>query len=180
MLKRKPATVVAPPVRKALGAATPGRNYWLLKTEPESFSYADLERAPGRTTGWDGVRNYQARNSMRDGMRPGDGVFIYHSSTEVPGIAGIAEVVRGGYPDPTAFDRKDSHFDPKSDPKAPTWVMVDVRAVRALPRLVTLAELRGVEGLEKMVLLRKGSRLSVQPVTRREWQVITALAGVAS
>jgi len=152
------------------------RQYWLFKTEPTTFSFADLMNAPGRTTAWDGVRNFQARNTLRDQVKPGDLVFIYHSSADPTGIAGIAEVVRGGYPDPTAFDPKDSHYDPKSKPDSPSWYLVDVRAVKPLPRLITLDELRKVKGLEKMVLLQRGSRLSIQPVRPEEWQIITSLA----
>jgi predicted RNA-binding protein with PUA-like domain len=158
--------------------ATRARRYWLVKSEPESFSFDDLLASPNRTTGWDGVRNYQARNFMRDDMKLGDLVFFYHSSTDPAAIVGIAEVVRESYPDRTAFDRKDSHFDPKSKQDAPTWMMVDLRAREAFPRPVTLAELRGVKGLEKMVLLQKGSRLSVQPVTEKEFEIIRRLAGV--
>jgi predicted RNA-binding protein with PUA-like domain len=123
------------------------RRYWLLKSEPESFSFDDLLRAPGQTTFWDGVRNYQARNYLRDNFGLGDLVFIYHSSSEAPAIAGIAEVVREAYPDSTAFDRKHEHFDEKSDPSNPTWVMVDVRAVRPLAPPISLATLRGIPAL---------------------------------
>jgi predicted RNA-binding protein with PUA-like domain len=151
------------------------RRYWLFKTEPTSFSFEDLWNAPKRTASWDGVRNYQARNTLRDDVKPGDMVLIYHSSSDPTGVAGIAEVVGGGYPDPSAFDPKDSHYDPKSDPAAPTWYMVDVRAVKALPRMVTLDELRKAKGLEKMVLLQRGSRLSVQPVRAEEWDIINRL-----
>lgn len=136
----------------------------------------DLWNAPQRTTSWDGVRNYQARNMLRDEMQPGDLAFIYHSSTDPTGIAGIAEIIRGGYPDETAFDRKDSHYDPKSKRESPSWYVVDVRAVDKFPEVITLECLRGTAGLEGMVLLRKGSRLSVQPVSEKEWQVITRLA----
>lgn len=158
--------------------ATRARRYWLVKSEPDSFSFDDLLASPNRTTGWDGVRNYQARNFMRDDMKIGDLVFFYHSSTDPAAIVGIAEVVREAYPDHTAFDRKDSHFDPKSKQDAPTWMMVDLRAREALPKPVTLAELRNVKGLEKMVLLQKGSRLSVQPVSEREFEIVCRLAGV--
>lgn len=151
------------------------RNYWLFKTEPSTFSFDDLLNAPNRTTAWDGVRNFQARNMLRDQVAVGDRVFIYHSSADPTGIAGIAEVVRAGYPDPSAFDKKDSHFDPKSDPKNPTWYLVDVRAVERLPRFITLDELRKVKGLEDMVLLKRGSRLSIQPVKAAEWEIITKL-----
>jgi predicted RNA-binding protein with PUA-like domain len=153
-------------------------NHWLLKSEQDVFSFDDLLKAPKRTTGWDGVRNYQARNTLRDLMKKGDRVFFYHSNSEPTGIAGICEVVKEGYPDPTALDPAHEHFDEKSKSDAPTWMMVDVRAVQALPRVITLAELKSVKGLEKMVLLQKGSRLSVQPVTPREWAIICGIAGV--
>ena len=116
--------------------------YWLLKTEPDSFGIDDLERAPRKTTAWDGVRNYQARNMLRDQMQRGDQAFLYHSSCETPGIAGIVEVVKAGYPDATAFDAKHHHHDPDSDPKNPRWYLVDVKLVRRLPRVITLDELR--------------------------------------
>lgn len=151
------------------------RQYWLLKTEPTTFSFDDLWRAPKRTTFWDGVRNFQARNTLRDRMKQGDLVFIYHSSTDPTGIVGIAEVAREGYPDATAFDPADSHFDPKSKRESPTWFGVDVRAVERIDPIITLEELRRTRGLEKMVLLQKGSRLSVQPVSAVEWGVITGL-----
>jgi predicted RNA-binding protein with PUA-like domain len=160
--------------------ATHERRYWLVKSEPDSFSFDDLLASPGRTTAWDGVRNFQARNFMRDGMKLGDGVFFYHSSTEPAAIVGIAEVAREAYPDHTAFDPKDSHFDPKSKRDAPTWMMVDLRAVKPLPKPLALADLRGVKGLEKMALLQKGSRLSVQPVTAKEWEIVCRLAGIAA
>ena len=153
--------------------------YWLVKSEPDVFSFADLQAAPKKTTHWDGVRNYQARNTLRDEMKKGDRCFYYHSNAEPSGIAGICEVVREGYPDHTALDKKDPHFDPKSKSDAPTWYMVDVKAVKAFPRLISLAELRAVRALQGMVLLQKGSRLSVQPVSRREWETVCALAGVA-
>jgi len=137
----------------------------------------DLWNAPKRTTSWDGVRNYQARNMMRDQMKTGDLVFIYHSSADPTGIAGIAEVTRAGYPDESAFDREDSHYDPKSIRENPVWYKVDVRAVERFGRIVTLEELRGMKGLEKMVLLKKGSRLSVQPVSAAEWKIIKMAAG---
>jgi predicted RNA-binding protein with PUA-like domain len=152
------------------------RHYWLLKTEPTTFSFDDLWKAPKRTTSWDGVRNYTARNFMRDQMKKGDLVFIYHSSADPTGIAGIAEVVREGYPDETAFDPKDSHYDPKSKRDNPSWYLVDVKAVKAFREIVTLESLRKMKGLEKMTLLQKGSRLSVQPVSEREWEIINAAA----
>jgi predicted RNA-binding protein with PUA-like domain len=152
------------------------RRHWLVKSEPDAFSFDDLVASPHRTTSWSGVRNYQARNSMRDDMKQGDLVFFYHSSADPTAIVGVAEVVREGYPDPTAFDPRDSHFDPKSKPDAPTWIMVDIRAVEKLARPLSLAELKGVAGLEKMVLLQRGSRLSVQPVTAAEWELIYGMA----
>jgi predicted RNA-binding protein with PUA-like domain len=151
------------------------RRHWLVKSEPDTFSFDDLLASPKRTTGWDGVRNYQARNFMRDGMQRGDLVFFYHSSTEPTAIVGVAEVAREAYPDPTALDPKHPHFDPKSDADAPSWMMVDLRAVEPLARPVTLAELKGTKGLERMVLLQKGSRLSVQPVSPEEWKIVYAL-----
>ena len=151
------------------------RRHWLVKSEPDTFSFDDLLASPKRTTGWDGVRNYQARNFMRDGMQRGDLVFFYHSSTDPTAIVGVAEVAREAYPDPTALDPKHPHFDPKSDAGAPSWMMVDLRAVEPLARPVTLAELKGTKGLERMVLLQKGSRLSVQPVSPGEWDIVYAL-----
>ena len=154
---------------------SPARRHWLVKSEPETFSFDDLLAKPGRITGWDGVRNFQARNFMRDEMKQGDLVFFYHSSADPTAIVGVAEVVREGYPDPTALDPKDPHHDPKSKPESPSWYMVDVRAVEPLKRPLTLTELRSVKGLEKMVLLQKGSRLSVQPVSPSEWEIIYKL-----
>ena len=151
------------------------KQYWLLKTEPSTFSFDDLWKAPKRTSFWDGVRNFQARNTLRDRMKKGDLVLIYHSSADPTGIAGIAEVVREGYPDATAFDAKDSHYDPKSNRESPTWFGVDVRAVERIDPIITLEELRKTPGLEKMVLLQRGSRLSVQPVSPAEWGVIRGL-----
>ena len=155
--------------------AAAARRHWLVKSEPETFSFDDLLASPKRTTGWDGVRNYQARNHMRDGMKRGDLVFFYHSSTDPAAIVGVAEVAREAYPDPTAFDAKDPAFDPKSRKEEPTWMMVDIKAVAPLARPLALGELRDVKGLEKMVLLQKGSRLSVQPVTPEEWDIIYRL-----
>ena len=152
------------------------RRHWLVKSEPDVLSFDDLMAKPSRTTHWDGVRNYQARNTMRDDMKKGDLVFFYHSSTDPAAIVGIAEVVREGYPDASALDPADSHFDPKSKADTPTWYMVDLEGTEKLSRPLSLAELRGVKGLEKMTLLQKGSRLSVQPVTAAEWTVITKLA----
>jgi predicted RNA-binding protein with PUA-like domain len=159
-------------------AAKRARRHWLVKSEPDSFSFDDLLASPRRTTCWDGVRNYQARNFMRDDMKKGDLVLFYHSSVDPSEIVGIAEVVRESYPDHTALDAKDPHFDPKSRADAPTWMMVDLRAVRKLERPLSLADLRGVKGLESMTLLQKGSRLSVQPVSASEWEIVCGLGGV--
>lgn len=151
------------------------RRYWLVKSEPDVFSFDDLWASPRRTTHWDGVRNYQARNTLRDEMKKGDLVLFYHSSTDPMAVVGVAEVVREGYPDHTAFDAKDPHYDPKSKREAPTWYMVDLRAVKKFLRPVTLAELRSTRGLEKMALLQKGSRLSVQPVSAAEFRIVEGL-----
>lgn len=149
--------------------------YWLMKSEPEVFSFDDLLNAPKQTTHWNGVRNYTARSFMQQGMKIGDQVFFYHSNAEPSAIAGICEVVREGYPDPTALDPANEYHDPKSDPNDPTWFMVDVRAVRALPRLITLPELRARKDLAGMALLRIG-RLSVSPVRKAEWDIIMDMA----
>ncbi len=149
--------------------------YWLMKSEPGTFSIDHLARAPRRTTSWDGVRNYQARNMLRDGLRRGDQALFYHSSCEVPGVAGIVEIVREGYPDETAFDPKDDHYDPDSSRDEPRWYVVDVRLVRKLARIVTLEELRAERSLAQMQLLKRGNRLSVMPVSAREWQAVLAL-----
>jgi len=147
-------------------------NYWLMKSEPDECSIDDALAAPGRVTPWSGVRNYQARNFMRDAMRIGDGVFFYHSSCPAPGIAGLAEVASAPRPDPAQFQRRSPYFDPKSTRAAPRWVMVDVRALRKTV-LVPLGELRQHKALAKMWLLRPGSRLSITPVSPAEWRFIT-------
>ena len=147
------------------------RRYWLVKSEPTTFSFDDLLARPHQTTFWDGVRNYTARTFLRDGMKLGDQVFFYHSNAEPSAIVGICEVVREGYPDHTALDPKDPHFDPDSDPNDPKWFMVDLRAVRPLPRPLPLPELRARKELAGMALLRIG-RLSVSPVRAEEWDVI--------
>jgi predicted RNA-binding protein with PUA-like domain len=153
-------------------------NYWLMKSEPESFSIDDLARAPRKTTCWDGVRNYQARNMLRDEMKRGDLAFFYHSNCVEPGIAGIVEIVREGYPDHTAFDPEDHHFDPDSDPDNPRWYMVDVRLVEKLPRTVSLRELKNFAGSELagFRLLAKGNRLSVMPVTVSQWEFVKSIS----
>lgn len=150
-----------------------------MKTEPSQFSFDDLMKAKNKTTGWSEVRNYQARNLMRDEMKVGDLAFFYHSSADPTGIAGIMEIVSEAYTDPTQFDKKNEMgYDPKSKPESPSWIQVDVRAVKPLPKFFELTELRKLKGLEKMVLLQRGSRLSVQPVTAKEWAVICKAAGV--
>lgn len=151
--------------------------YWLFKTEPGAFSFDDLMASPDRTTGWDGVRNYQARNFLRDQVRVGDGILFYHSNANPPAIAGLAEVVREAHPDPTAFDPSSKYHDPKSDPANPRWFQVSIRAVRPLEPPLDLPRLREVPALAGMELLRKGSRLSVQPVRPEEWEAIFDLAG---
>lgn len=151
------------------------RRYWLVKSEPDVFSFDDLLRAPGRTTSWDGVRNFAARNFLRDGMKLGDEVFFYHSSTNPQAIVGICEVAREAYPDPTALDKKHDQYDASSSADEPTWFAVDLRAVAPLARPVTLAELKTRKELAGMALLRIG-RLSVSPVTAAEWKTILSLA----
>jgi predicted RNA-binding protein with PUA-like domain len=152
-------------------------NHWLLKSEPSTFSIDDLAARPRRTTAWDGVRNYQARNMLRDSIKKGDSAFFYHSSCDVPCIAGIVTVVKGGYPDPTEFDRKHPHFDPDSKPGEPRWYVVDVKLERKLERVITLDALRKhADGaLRELKLLQRGSRLSVTPVTKKEWEFILSL-----
>jgi predicted RNA-binding protein with PUA-like domain len=151
--------------------------YWLMKTEPTSFGVEQLAAAPRRTTAWDGVRNYQARNMLRDAMRRGDQAFLYYSSCEVPGIVAVMEIVKEGYPDATAFDRRNHHFDPESDPAKPRWFVVDVQLKRRLARVITLEELRAHASRELagLVLLRPGNRLSVMPVESAHWKFILSL-----
>jgi predicted RNA-binding protein with PUA-like domain len=152
-------------------------HYWLMKTEPSSFSVEDLAAAPRHTTAWDGVRNYQARNMLRDQMKRGDQAFLYYSSTAVPGIVATMQIVKEGYPDPTAFDRKHHHYDPGSDPRNPRWFMVDVQLKRRLAHTISLEELRAHAGkeLSGLVLLRPGNRLSVTPVEAAHWKFILSL-----
>jgi predicted RNA-binding protein with PUA-like domain len=156
------------------------RRYWLVKSEPEAFSWDHLEASPDATTCWDGVRNYQARNFMRDGMRLGDLVLFYHSNAEPPAAVGVCEVVREAYPDHTAFDEADEHFDPKSRRDEPAWMMVDLRARERFARPVTLPMLREEAGLAGMELLKRGSRLSVQPVEAVHWELVVGLGRGAS
>lgn len=149
--------------------------YWLMKSEPGEFSIDDLEQRPDQTEPWDGVRNYQARNFMRDEMQLGDRAFFYHSNCNTPGIVGIMEIVREGYPDYTAFDPESNHFDPKSNPDKPRWMMVDVKYVRHTERVIPLAELKKHDELAGMKLLQKGNRLSVMPVSEHEWFYVLGL-----
>ncbi len=149
--------------------------YWLMKSEPSVFGIDDLKAKPQRTSFWDGVRNYQARNFMRDGMKKGDKVFFYHSSCPEPGIVGIATVAREAYPDATAFDPKSPYYDPKSDPKKPIWIGVDVKFVRQFKRVISLEELKQEPRLDGFTLLRRGNRLSVMPVSESHWDVVLGL-----
>ena len=146
-----------------------------MKSEPDVFGIEDLVKRPGKTEPWDGVRNYQARNMMRDDMKKGDLAFLYHSNCKEPGIAGIMKIVREGYPDHTAFDAKQKYFDPKSDPENPRWYMVDVRHVRTLKRIITLSELKTHDELSELALLRRGNRLSVMPISKTHWDFILSL-----
>ena len=151
--------------------------YWLMKSEPNAFSIDDLAKKPEQTEHWDGVRNYQARNMMRDLMKAGDQVFFYHSNCDTPGIVGLMEVVRESYPDHTAFDPQSKYFDPKSSPENPRWFMVDIKYIRHTKRVLALAELKELEALENMPLVRKGNRLSIMPVSKAEWDYILRLEG---
>lgn len=174
MAKKK---AVSPKAPAAKPASDGGRRYWLFKSEPNCFSIDDLAKSPGKTTFWDGVRNYQARNFLRDEISVGDGVLYYHSSTEPMAIVGAAEVVKSGYPDHTAFDPKADHYDPDSVVQAPTWFMVDIKLTRKFNAPLTRPELQKIPALKDMELLRRGSRLSVQRVTPAEWDAVMELAG---
>ena len=157
---------------------TTPRQYWLMKSEPDECSIDDALAAPGQTGPWTGVRNHQARNFMRDAMRVGDGVLFYHSSCAEPGIAGIARVASAAHADPTQFDPGSAYFDPTARPDSPRWLLVDVQALRKT-RLLGLAELRGVPALADMLVLRRGNRLSITPVTPGQWQAIERLLAAA-
>jgi len=150
-------------------------NYWLMKSEPDTFSIDDLESRPEQTEPWDGVRNYQARNMMRDDMKLGDRVFFYHSNCVEAGIVGMIEVVKEGYPDCSAFDVNDPHFDAKSDANKPRWMRVDVKYVRKLSRTITLKELKTKAELTDFTLVRNGNRLSIMPVSQAQWDFILSL-----
>lgn len=150
-------------------------NYWLMKSEPDVYGIDDLRKATRKTDTWDGVRNYQVRNMMRDDMKKGDLAFFYHSNCKIPGIAGIMKINRTGYPDFTAFDPGEKYYDPKSDPDNPRWYMVDVRFVRKLKRIISLAELKERPELADLPLVRRGNRLSVMPVSKQQWNYILSL-----
>jgi predicted RNA-binding protein with PUA-like domain len=167
MAKSKPSSKSD---RRSNSKASSTTRYWLMKSEPNCYSIDDLKR--DKTTHWDGVRNYQARNFMRDDMKKNDKVLFYHSNAKPPGIAGVATIHKESYPDFTAFDPNEMHFDPKSKQAEPTWYMVDVKFSKKLKRFLPLEELRTVKGLDGMVLLQKGSRLSVQPVTKKQFETI--------
>ncbi len=149
------------------------KRYWLMKCEPEAYTIEDLER--DGTTTWEGVRNFQARNFMRDDMKVGDGVLFYASNAEPSGVTGLAEISRDAYPDPYAFEDGHKYFDPKSDPESPTWYTLEIRFVERFPEIVPLAVLKATRGLQKMMVTQKGSRLSVQPVTPKEFEIACRL-----
>lgn len=157
----------------------PRRRYWLLKSEPSTFSFDDLLAAPGRRTHWDGVRNYQARNLLRDDLAQGDGVLFYHSNADPTAVVGVAEVVRAGYPDFTQFDEQGSHYDAGAREDDPRWFMVDIRGVAVMPQPVTLADLKKRPKLAQMALVQRGQRLSVQPVAAAEWREVLRLGGLS-
>ena len=150
------------------------KRYWLMKSEPSAYSFSDLMNEDDSTAEWDGVRNYQARNTMRDDMKVGDGVLFYHSNAKPPAAVGTAVIVREGYPDDTAWDPNSEHPDPKSTPDKPIWYMVDIKAIASFDRPIPLREIKATPGLENMALV-KNSRLSVQPVTPQEWDIVTNL-----
>jgi predicted RNA-binding protein with PUA-like domain len=148
------------------------KKYWLFKSDPEEFSFDDLKKSKNQTTFCDGIRNYQARNFIRDEMKKGDGVLFYHSSSDPLAITGICEIVKEGYPDHTQFDSKNDHFDPKADKKNPTWFMVDIKLVKEFKTPVTLDQIKANPKLKNMKLIQRGQRLSIQPVTKDEWEEI--------
>lgn len=150
-------------------------NYWLMKSEPDEFGIDDLKARPNQIEPWDGVRNYQARNMLRDAMQVGDQVFFYHSNCQTPGIVGIMEIARAGYPDDKAFDSNDKHFDPKSNTNKPTWFRVDVKFVAKFPRIIPLVELKQQPVLSELALLRRGNRLSIMPVSSEQWAFVLAM-----
>ena len=151
------------------------RRYWLFKSEPTAYSFADLLNEPERTAEWDGVRNYQVRNFMRDDMKVGDGVLFYHSSAKPLAVIGTARIVSEAYPDSTAWDPAEKHYDPKSTPDNSIWLMVDIQAEREFARPVTLDEIKLTPKLQDMLLVRRGMRLSIQPVTQEEWDEVVSM-----
>ena len=153
------------------------RRYWLFKSEPTAYSFADLLAEPDQTAEWDGVRNYQVRNFMRDDMKVGDGVLFYHSSAKPLAVVGTATIVRKAYPDNTAWDPVEKHYDPKSSPDNPTWLMVDIKAGKEFSRPVILEEIKQNPNLQDMLLVRRGMRLSIQPVTYDQWNEVISLGG---
>ncbi|HPF14414.1 MAG: EVE domain-containing protein [Planctomycetes bacterium] len=155
----------------------PARRFWLFKSEEDVFSWADLWKAPRRTTFWDGIRNYQARNFLRDDLAPGDGVLYYHSRCPVVGIAGVAQVSKAASPDPMQFDADSKYFDPKSDPADPRWFGVHIQAQGALPTYLSLEALKANPKLKEMALVQRGQRLSIQPVTPAEWREVLRMGG---
>ena len=159
-------------------AETETRNYWLMKSEPEAFSIEDLKNSENSTACWDGVRNYQARNFLRDEIKAGDGVLFYHSNIAKPAIVGLAEVVREGYPDHTALDPDSDHYDPKATKDNPKWYMVDIQFRTLLPEPLDRKTLASHPVLSGMEVMKKGSRLSVQPVTANQWQAVLEAAGI--
>ena len=153
-------------------------NYWLMKSEPDVFSFEDLKSRPAQTEPWDGVRNYQARNFMRDDMKVGDLILFYHSNTNPPGVAGIAKVASEPYPDPTAFDEASKYYDAKSNAEKPRWILVDVQFHADLIRPVSLEEMKGMPELAEMRVLQRGNRLSITPVSASEFKAITRAGGL--
>ncbi len=151
-------------------------NYWLMKSEPETFGIGHLQNSPNKTHCWDGVRNYQARNYMRDVMQVGDKVFFYHSNCKVPGIVGIAEIVSESYPDYTAFDPASKYYDPKTKSTNPRWFMRDIKLVKIFKNVISIKDLRAKADLAQMIILRPGNRLSITPITEQEWQTINKMA----
>lgn len=147
-------------------------NYWLMKSEPHVFSIDDLKNSPKQTSGWEGVRNYQARNMMRDDMKKGDLVLFYHSSCNPPGIVGTAKIVREAYPDESAWNVNSAYYDPKSSPENPRWCQVSIQLIKKFPRQINIAQLRNYPELDSMIILRKGNRLSITPVTQKEYEFI--------
>lgn len=151
-------------------------NYWLMKSEPDAFGIDDLAKRPRKIEPWDGIRNYQVRNMLRDDMQKGDEAFFYHSSCKEPGVVGIMRIVKEAYPDHTAFDPESKYYDPKSDPENPRWFMVDVQLIRKFKRVISLQELKSHSQLADMLILRRGNRLSITPVSKKHWNYILKLA----